>query len=73
MVDNKNAKYHKGRGNSISFVKNHISAPQDTSEGFAITEEMRQNQVMLNRMRKHRFLVAKGKGHTQEAYAWQAT
>eukprot|EP00972_Heterocapsa_arctica_P007192 1049449-Heterocapsa_arctica.AAC.1 len=33
---------------------------------------MRKNQVMLNSMRKHRFLVAKGKGHTQEAYALQS-
>eukprot|EP00972_Heterocapsa_arctica_P088578 13060973-Heterocapsa_arctica.AAC.1 len=33
---------------------------------------MRTNQVMLNRMRKHRILVAKGKEHTREAYALQS-
>eukprot|EP00972_Heterocapsa_arctica_P082688 12183443-Heterocapsa_arctica.AAC.1 len=29
-----------------------ISAPQDNSEGFAITHDMRQNQVKLNRITK---------------------
>eukprot|EP00972_Heterocapsa_arctica_P039779 5862479-Heterocapsa_arctica.AAC.1 len=33
---------------------------------------MRKNQMMLNRMRTHRLLVAKGKGHTAEAYALQS-
>eukprot|EP00972_Heterocapsa_arctica_P114907 16445034-Heterocapsa_arctica.AAC.1 len=61
-----------GRGKEISFVKNTISAPQDQSKGFATIEDMRENQVMLNRMREHRFLVAKGTGHTAEAYALQS-
>eukprot|EP00972_Heterocapsa_arctica_P094901 13994376-Heterocapsa_arctica.AAC.1 len=48
MVENKNETNHKGKRKDISFVRNLISAPQDNSEGFAITQEVTQNQVMLN-------------------------
>eukprot|EP00972_Heterocapsa_arctica_P023888 3518368-Heterocapsa_arctica.AAC.1 len=64
-------KYHKGRGTGILFVTSCISAPQDNSECFAITNEMRQNQVKLNRMKKHSFLLNKGNIFSQEAHALQ--
>eukprot|EP00972_Heterocapsa_arctica_P018732 2771017-Heterocapsa_arctica.AAC.1 len=56
MVEDKKGTSYIGRGKEISFVKKARSAPQDNSEGSAITEEIKKNQAMLNIMRKHRFL-----------------
>eukprot|EP00972_Heterocapsa_arctica_P037546 5526808-Heterocapsa_arctica.AAC.1 len=36
---------HKGRGQTISSVTNTISAFQDNSDGFAITADMRHQQL----------------------------
>eukprot|EP00972_Heterocapsa_arctica_P088172 13000773-Heterocapsa_arctica.AAC.1 len=41
-LEDKVDKEYKGRGQKPTCVKNTISAPQDNSEGYAITEEMRQ-------------------------------
>eukprot|EP00972_Heterocapsa_arctica_P040637 5989682-Heterocapsa_arctica.AAC.1 len=37
--------------------QNTVSAPQDNSEGFAITADMRRQQLTLDIMRKHMILV----------------
>eukprot|EP00972_Heterocapsa_arctica_P087648 12925004-Heterocapsa_arctica.AAC.1 len=71
-VENKPSQDYGGRGTDISFVKKTISAPQDNSEGIAITTDTRQQQLKLNRMKKHSVLANKGTGHIREACALQA-
>ncbi len=38
-LEGKNDKGHRGRGHKIACVKNTFTAPQDNTEGFAVTEE----------------------------------
>eukprot|EP00972_Heterocapsa_arctica_P053935 7944814-Heterocapsa_arctica.AAC.1 len=49
--EGKMGKEFKGRGQKVTYVKNTIAPPQDNTQGFAITEEMRKTQLKLNRMR----------------------
>ncbi len=46
-------------------LTNTIAPPQDNTEGYAITTEMRNTQLKLNRMRKYRMLANK-KQETRE-------
>ena len=48
------------------YVENTISPPQDNTEGFAITEEMRKTQLKMNRMRKYQMLINKNKQYDEE-------
>eukprot|EP00972_Heterocapsa_arctica_P012994 1908673-Heterocapsa_arctica.AAC.1 len=50
--EDKRGQEYKGRRQKATYVKNTISPPQDNSEGFATTEDMRKTQLKLNRMRK---------------------
>eukprot|EP00972_Heterocapsa_arctica_P001748 249937-Heterocapsa_arctica.AAC.1 len=43
-----------------------ISAPQDKSDGSAITSELRTQQKRLSIMNKYNILVSKGKEHSVE-------
>ena len=56
-------KEYKGRGTEIKYVRNTIAPPQDDSQGFAITAEMRDTQHKLNRLRKYQMLKIKDKEH----------
>ena len=47
-------------------LKNTIAPPQDETEGFAITEEMRKPQVTMNRMRKYQMLANKNLQNGEE-------
>ena len=59
-------KEYKGRGTEIKYVRNTIAPPQDDSQGFAITAEMRDTQHKLNRLRKYQMLKQKHKEHERE-------
>jgi hypothetical protein len=59
-------KEYKGRGAEIKYVRNTIAPPQDDSQGFAITAEMRDTQHKLNRLRKYQMLKQKHKEHERE-------
>eukprot|EP00972_Heterocapsa_arctica_P093893 13847710-Heterocapsa_arctica.AAC.1 len=54
--EDKRCKEFKGRGQKVVYVKNTIAPPQDNTEGFAITEDMRKAQLTMNRMRKCQML-----------------
>eukprot|EP00972_Heterocapsa_arctica_P099789 14720874-Heterocapsa_arctica.AAC.1 len=49
-----------------TYVKTTFSAPQDNSEGYAISGEMSKVQLTLNRMKKRHILVNKGLAHSTE-------
>eukprot|EP00972_Heterocapsa_arctica_P034770 5118465-Heterocapsa_arctica.AAC.1 len=49
--EGKTGEYYYGRGRPIQSVKNTISAPQDRTDGSAITTELRTQQKMLSRMK----------------------
>eukprot|EP00972_Heterocapsa_arctica_P043642 6444818-Heterocapsa_arctica.AAC.1 len=49
------------RGKPISYVKNTISAPQDKSDGSAITSELRTQQKKLSILKKYNILLRKDK------------
>jgi hypothetical protein len=57
---------YKGRGMPVSYVANTISAPQDNTEGFAITEKIRSTQLTMNRMRKYQMLCNKKQQYNDE-------
>jgi hypothetical protein len=57
---------YKGRGRQVAYVKNTIAPPQDNTEGFAITEEMRRTQHTMNRMRKYQMLTNKKQQYGEE-------
>eukprot|EP00972_Heterocapsa_arctica_P106505 15687859-Heterocapsa_arctica.AAC.1 len=59
----------RGRGQTVVYVKNTISPPQDNTEGFAITEEMRKTQLTMNRMRKYQMLSNKKQESHEEGKA----
>eukprot|EP00972_Heterocapsa_arctica_P006377 935512-Heterocapsa_arctica.AAC.1 len=69
QVEDKLGQEFKGRGQTLTYVKNTISAPQDNSEGFAITAGTRKQKLTLNRMRKHQVLVNKGLENSKEGAA----
>eukprot|EP00972_Heterocapsa_arctica_P078577 11588091-Heterocapsa_arctica.AAC.1 len=50
--ENQTGREHLGKGNEITYVTNTISAPQDKSDGSAITSELRTQQHMLITMNK---------------------
>ncbi len=50
----------------IKYVRNTIAPPQDDSQGFAITAEMRDTQHKLNIHRKYQMLKQKHKEHERE-------
>eukprot|EP00972_Heterocapsa_arctica_P102694 15136042-Heterocapsa_arctica.AAC.1 len=47
---------HLGRGKYITYVQNISSAPQDKSDGSAITSELRAQQKRLSIMNKYNIL-----------------
>jgi hypothetical protein len=57
-----------GKGKPIEYVKNTISAPQDKSDGSAVTTELRTQQRKLSRMKKFNILCRKGKERNEEGY-----
>jgi hypothetical protein len=57
-----------GRGKPIEYVKNIISAPQEKSDGSAVTTELRTQQRKLGRMKKFNILCRKGKERSEEGY-----
>eukprot|EP00972_Heterocapsa_arctica_P095696 14113173-Heterocapsa_arctica.AAC.1 len=59
QVEDKPGQEYKGRGQTLTYVKNTISAPQYNSEGFSITSELRKQQLTLNRIRQHLIWVNK--------------
>eukprot|EP00972_Heterocapsa_arctica_P003910 582651-Heterocapsa_arctica.AAC.1 len=64
--EGKTGEEYYGRGKPILYVKNTVSAPQDRSDGSAITAELRTQQKKLSRMKKYNILVRKGKEHSTE-------
>eukprot|EP00972_Heterocapsa_arctica_P032334 4766775-Heterocapsa_arctica.AAC.2 len=56
--EDKRGQYFRG-GQQVTYVKHIIAPPQDNSEGFAITEDMKTTQMKLNIMRKYQMLVNK--------------
>eukprot|EP00972_Heterocapsa_arctica_P013190 1938297-Heterocapsa_arctica.AAC.1 len=64
--EGKTGEEYYGRGRPVQYVKNTISAPQDKSDGSAITSELRMQQKKLSRMKKYNILVRKGREHTEE-------
>jgi hypothetical protein len=64
--EGKTGKEYKGRGQDTTYVRNKIAPPQDDTEGFAITEEMRRTQLKMNRMRKYQMLTHKNKENEEE-------
>eukprot|EP00972_Heterocapsa_arctica_P029164 4288064-Heterocapsa_arctica.AAC.1 len=45
-----------------------MSAPQDQSDGSAITSELRTQQTKLSTMKKYNIIVRKGRENTEEAF-----
>eukprot|EP00972_Heterocapsa_arctica_P064252 9482928-Heterocapsa_arctica.AAC.1 len=65
--EGKTGEEYYGRGRPIQYVKNTISAPQDKSDGSAITSELRVQQNKLSIMKKYSILVRKGREYSEEA------
>eukprot|EP00972_Heterocapsa_arctica_P048063 7088377-Heterocapsa_arctica.AAC.1 len=66
QIEGKTGEEYYGRGKPIQSAKNTISAPQDKSDGSAITSELRAQQNKFSRMKKYNILVRKGKEHSVE-------
>ncbi len=60
--EGKTGEEYDGRGRPIHYVKNTISAPQDRSDGSAITSELRTQQKMFSRMKNTTFSSEKELG-----------